>query len=74
MTSEDIIRQILVCAGAVNRNETDMIPQEVMQQIRRIQIRTSHMVNDIAGQYESVFKGGWSSAKCASMCPAMTSA
>ncbi|MCP4641056.1 MAG: DUF58 domain-containing protein [bacterium] len=35
-----------------------MIPQEVMQQIRRIQIRTSHMVNEIlAGQYESVFKG-----------------
>ncbi len=35
-----------------------MIPQEVMQQIRRIQIRTSHVVNDIlAGQYESVFKG-----------------
>jgi len=35
-----------------------MIPKEVMQQIRRIQIRTSHMVNDIlAGQYESVFKG-----------------
>lgn len=35
-----------------------MIPQEVMQQIRRIQIRTDHMVNDIlAGQYVSVFKG-----------------
>ncbi|HOS03180.1 MAG TPA: DUF58 domain-containing protein, partial [Candidatus Hydrogenedentes bacterium] len=35
-----------------------MIPQEVIQQIRRIQIRTSHVVNDIlAGQYESVFKG-----------------
>ena len=35
-----------------------MIPQEVMKQIRRIQIRTSHLVNDIlAGQYESVFKG-----------------
>ena len=35
-----------------------MIPQEVMQKIRRIQIRTSHLVNDIlAGQYESVFKG-----------------
>ena len=34
------------------------IPQEVMRQIRRIQIRTSRMVNDIlAGQYESVFKG-----------------
>lgn len=35
-----------------------MIPQEVMQKIRRIQIRTSHLVNDIlSGQYESVFKG-----------------
>jgi len=35
-----------------------MIPSEVMQQIRRIQIRTSRMVNEIlAGQYESVFKG-----------------
>ncbi len=35
-----------------------MIPTEVMQQIRRIQIRTSHVVNDIlVGQYESVFKG-----------------
>ncbi len=35
-----------------------MIPQEVMKQIRRIQIRTSRMVTDIlAGQYESVFKG-----------------
>jgi uncharacterized protein (DUF58 family) len=35
-----------------------MIPQEVMRQIRRIQIRTSRVVNDIlAGQYESVFKG-----------------
>ncbi len=35
-----------------------MIPQEVMSEIRRIQIRTARMVNDIlAGQYESVFKG-----------------
>jgi len=35
-----------------------MIPAEVMAQIRRIQIRTSRMVNEIlAGQYESVFKG-----------------
>ncbi len=35
-----------------------MIPQEVMQQIRRIQIRTNRVVNNIlAGQYESVFKG-----------------
>lgn len=35
-----------------------MIPQEVMAQIRRIQIRTNRVVNDIlAGQYESVFKG-----------------
>lgn len=35
-----------------------MIPAEVMQQIRRIEIRTNRMVNEIlAGQYESVFKG-----------------
>ena len=35
-----------------------MIPQEVMQQIRRIHIRTRRMVNEIlSGQYESVFKG-----------------
>ncbi len=35
-----------------------MIPSEVMQQIRRIQIRTSRMVDEIlSGQYESVFKG-----------------
>jgi hypothetical protein len=35
-----------------------MIPAELMAQIRRIQIRTSRMVNEImGGQYESVFKG-----------------
>ena len=35
-----------------------MIPKELLRQIRRIQIRTSHLVNDVlAGQYESVFKG-----------------
>lgn len=35
-----------------------MIPAEVMKKIRQIQIRTSHMVNDIlAGEYHSVFKG-----------------
>ena len=35
-----------------------MIPSEVMQNIRRIQIRTNRMVNEIlAGQYASVFKG-----------------
>ena len=35
-----------------------MIPQEVMQQIRRIHVRTRRMVNEIlSGQYESVFKG-----------------
>ena len=35
-----------------------MIPSEIMKQIRRIQIRTRRMVNDVlAGQYESVFKG-----------------
>src|SRR3989338_4145308 len=35
-----------------------MIPKEVLKNIRRIQITTSRMVNDVfAGQYESVFKG-----------------
>lgn len=35
-----------------------MIPKEVLKNIRRIQITTSRMVNDVfAGQYQSVFKG-----------------
>ncbi len=35
-----------------------MIPAELMAQIRRIQIRTNRMVDEIlAGQYKSVFKG-----------------
>lgn len=35
-----------------------MIPQEVLRNIRRIQITTSRMVSDVfAGQYQSVFKG-----------------
>ena len=35
-----------------------MIPKEVLRQIRRIEIRTGKLVNDIfAGQYESTFKG-----------------
>jgi uncharacterized protein (DUF58 family) len=35
-----------------------MIPQELISQIRKIQIYTSRMVNtSFAGQYESVFKG-----------------
>lgn len=35
-----------------------MIPKEVLQKVRRIQITTSRMVTDIfAGQYHSVFKG-----------------
>lgn len=35
-----------------------MIPQEILKKIRRIEIRTSHMVNDVlAGQYHSAFKG-----------------
>ena len=35
-----------------------MIPKEVFQTIRRIQITTSRMVTDVfAGQYQSVFKG-----------------
>ncbi|UCH44217.1 MAG: DUF58 domain-containing protein [Nitrospiraceae bacterium] len=35
-----------------------MIPKEILQQIRRIQITTSRMVTDVfAGHYHSVFKG-----------------
>lgn len=35
-----------------------MIPKELLRKIRRIEIRTSHMVNDVfAGQYHSAFKG-----------------
>ena len=35
-----------------------MIPKELFQKVRRIQITTSRLVNDIfAGQYHSVFKG-----------------
>lgn len=35
-----------------------MIPEDILKKIRRIDIRTRHMVNDVlGGQYESVFKG-----------------
>lgn len=35
-----------------------MIPKELLRQIRRIEIRTNRMVNDVlAGEYHSVFKG-----------------
>lgn len=35
-----------------------MIPSELLKKIRQIEIRTSHMVNDVmAGQYHSAFKG-----------------
>lgn len=35
-----------------------MLPSETLAKIRRIQIRTTHMVSDLfAGQYHSVFKG-----------------
>jgi uncharacterized protein (DUF58 family) len=35
-----------------------MIPAELLKKIRRIEIRTSHVVNDVlSGQYHSAFKG-----------------
>jgi uncharacterized protein (DUF58 family) len=35
-----------------------MIPKELLRKIRRIEIRTSHLVNEaLAGQYHSAFKG-----------------
>ena len=35
-----------------------MIPREILKQIRRIEIRTKRLVNDVfSGEYQSVFKG-----------------
>jgi len=35
-----------------------MIPKEVLKKIRRIEIRTKRLVNDVfSGEYQSVFKG-----------------
>lgn len=35
-----------------------MIPKEILKKVRRIHIRTKHIVNDVfAGEYHSVFKG-----------------
>ncbi len=35
-----------------------MLPKELLKKVRRIEIRTSHVVKDVlAGQYHSVFKG-----------------
>ncbi len=35
-----------------------MIPKEILKKVRRIEIRTRHLVNDVfSGEYHSVFKG-----------------
>ena len=35
-----------------------MIPQEILQKVRLIEIKTRHVVNDIfGGEYHSAFKG-----------------
>ena len=35
-----------------------MIPKEIIQKVRRIEIRTRGLVNDLfGGEYHSVFKG-----------------
>jgi len=35
-----------------------MIPKEVIKKIRKIHIKTNHVVNDVfAGEYESAFRG-----------------
>ena len=47
-----------LCAFVPLPLELIMIPKEVLQKIRRIQITTSRMVTDVfAGHYHSVFKG-----------------
>src|SRR3989338_4691425 len=35
-----------------------MIPKEVLKQVRKIEIKTGRLVNEVfSGQYESIFKG-----------------
>ena len=47
-----------LCAFVPLSLDVPMIPKEVLQTIRRIQITTSRMVTDVfAGHYHSVFKG-----------------
>ena len=66
MTSEDIIRQILI---PCRYRRITMIPQEVMQRFAGSD-PDGPQVND-----RRVFKGrGWSFARCASTCRATTSA
>ena len=52
-----------------------MIPKDVLKEIKRIEIRTTRLVNDLfGGEYESVFKGrGIDLRMCVNMCRAMTS-
>ena len=41
-----------------NDKKESMIPKEILRKIRRIEIRTTRLVNDLfGGEYESVFKG-----------------
>src|SRR6185436_3213485 len=43
------------CAGVAS---SGMLSREQLRAVRKIQIRTSHLVSDLfAGQYQSVFKG-----------------
>jgi uncharacterized protein (DUF58 family) len=35
-----------------------MLPREILKQVRQIELRTRHLVNDVfSGEYHSVFKG-----------------
>jgi uncharacterized protein (DUF58 family) len=41
-----------------NKNPIDMLPKEIIRKVRRIEIRTKKLVNDVfSGEYHSIFKG-----------------
>src|SRR5262245_50579792 len=44
--------------SAIPNPQSTITPKDLLRRVRRIEIRTSHMVNDVlAGQYHSAFKG-----------------
>ena len=47
-----------IVPGARGYLSTPMLPRDILQQVRRIHLRTSRLVDDVlAGAYHSTFKG-----------------
>ncbi len=45
-------------AAALNQEETNQIPRELLKKVKQIEISTRHVVNEVfSGEYHSVFKG-----------------